>query len=342
MIALQSAPPLPTPPHLAPASLDPPSIPANAPDHCPGTESEQAGKADACAGCANQAVCASGATRAPDPSLPLIAQRLAPVRRKILVLSGKGGVGKSTFTAQLAWALSAGVNPDGHEVQAGVMDIDICGPSIPTLMGVSQAEGSVRSTAEGWEPIYVLPNLALMSIGFLLPAENSAIMWRGPKKSGLIAQFLKDVAWGPLDYLLVDTPPGTSDEHLSAVQYMKEAGIDGAVVLTTPQEVSLQDVRRELDFCRKVGLRVLGVVENMSGFVCPSCKGHSEIFKPSTGGAQKMCDDMGVELLGKVPLDPRIGMSADYGVSFLDEFPDSLATKAYLDIIHRLKEKLDE
>lgn len=160
-------------------------------------------------------------------------------------------------------------------------------------------------------------------------------MWRGPKKNGLIAQFLKDVDWGYLDYMLVDTPPGTSDEHLSVVQYLKESGIDGAVLVTTPQEVALQDVRREIDFCRKVGVPILGLVENMSGFVCPGCKTESKIFKPTTGGAKRLAEETNVELLGSVPLDPRIGKSADYGVSFLDDYPDSPATTAYLDIIDR-------
>jgi Mrp family chromosome partitioning ATPase len=138
-----------------------------------------------------------------------------------------------------------------------------------------------------------------------------------------------------LDYLLIDTPPGTSDEHLSIVQYLKESGIDGAVLITTPQEVALQDVRREIDFCRKVGIRIIGLVENMSGFVCPNCKHESQIFKPTTGGAKALAKETNIELLGVVPLDPRIGKSADYGVSFLDEFPDSPATSAYLSIIDR-------
>ncbi len=160
-------------------------------------------------------------------------------------------------------------------------------------------------------------------------------MWRGPKKNGLIAQFLKDVDWGTLDYLVVDTPPGTSDEHLSVVQLLKESGIDGAVLITTPQEVALQDVAREIDFCRKVGLRILGLVENMAGFVCPNCKAKSQIFRPTTGGAARLAKEMGIELLGSVPLDPRIGKSADYGVNFLEEYPDSPGTTAYLSIIER-------
>ncbi|CCO30446.1 Cytosolic Fe-S cluster assembly factor NBP35 AltName: Full=Nucleotide-binding protein 35 [Rhizoctonia solani AG-1 IB] len=313
---------------------EPPSIPANAPEHCPGTESELAGKADACNGCANQEVCASGVTTGPDPALPLIRSRMADVKRKVLILSGKGGVGKSTFTAQLGWAFAA----DEH-LQTGIMDVDICGPSIPTLFGLANEQ--IHDSASGWSPVYVQDNLCTMSVGFMLPSESSAVMWRGPKKNGLIGQFLKDVDWGELDYLLVDTPPGTSDEHLSIVQYLKESGIDGAVLLTTPQEVALQDVRREISFCRKVGIRILGLVENMSGFVCPGCKAESQIFRPTTGGAAKLAEEEGIELLGRVPLDPRIGKSADYGISFLDEHPDSPATQAYLDIIDRLRAILD-
>jgi len=213
------------------------------------------------------------------------------------------------------------------------MDIDICGPSIPLLTGLENS--TIHTSSAGWSPVYALPNLSVMSIGFLLPSKANAVIWRGPKKNGLIKQFLKDVDWGELDYLVVDTPPGTSDEHLSIVQYMKEAGIDGAVIITTPQEVALQDVRKEIDFCRKTGIPILGVVENMSGFVCPSCKTESQIFKPTTGGAEGMVKEMGLELLGKVPLDPRIGASCDEGKSFLDEYPDSPATAAYLDIVQR-------
>jgi len=213
------------------------------------------------------------------------------------------------------------------------MDVDICGPSIPTILGIASEQ--VHSSSSGWSPVYVQDNMAVMSVGFMLPSSRDAVIWRGPKKNGLISQFLKDVDWGPLDYLLVDTPPGTSDEHLSIVQYLKESGIDGAVLITTPQEVALQDVRREIDFCRKVGIRIIGLVENMSGFVCPNCKHESQIFKPTTGGAKRLAEETNIELLGSVPLDPRIGKSADYGVSFLDEYPDSPATAAYLDIIQR-------
>lgn len=258
--------------------------------------------------------------------------RLKDVRHKILVLSGKGGVGKSTVSAMLGWALSEG-DVEGDN-DTGLMDVDICGPSLPLLFGL---EGQrLHSTSSGILPIPVTSSLSLVSIGFLLPSSNSAVIWRGPKKNGLIKQFLKDVEWGPLQHLVVDTPPGTSDEHLSVVQYLAAAGgVSGAVIVTTPQEVALQDVRKELDFCRKAGVPVLGVVENMSGFVCPSCGGESDIFVPSTGGAEGLAKEWGIDVLGQVPLDPRIGKSGDYGQSFLEEYPESPASVAYRQVVAR-------
>lgn len=297
-------------------------------DHCPGSESNLAGKGDACAGCPNQAICAT-APKGPDPDLPLITGRLSSIRHKILVLSGKGGVGKSTFTTMLAHAFAT--NP---ESMVGIMDTDICGPSIPRMMGV-EAE-TIHVSSSGWSPVWVSDNLGIMSVQFMLPNRDDAVIWRGPKKNGLIKQFLKDVEWGELDYLIVDTPPGTSDEHLSVNSFLKDSGVDGAVVVTTPQEVSLLDVRKEIDFCRKAGIRVLGIVENMSGFVCPSCRHESQIFKATTGGGRRLAQETGIPFLGAVPLDPRIGMACDYGESFFDNFPDSPACKALRDVVRRV------
>lgn len=297
-------------------------------DHCPGPESNLAGKGDACAGCPNQAICAT-APKGPDPDLPLITGRLSSIRHKILVLSGKGGVGKSTFTTMLAHAFAT--NP---ESMVGIMDTDICGPSIPRMMGV-EAE-TIHVSSSGWSPVWVSDNLGIMSVQFMLPNRDDAVIWRGPKKNGLIKQFLKDVEWGELDYLIVDTPPGTSDEHLSVNSFLKDSGVDGAVVVTTPQEVSLLDVRKEIDFCRKAGIRVLGIVENMSGFVCPSCRHESQIFKATTGGGRRLAQETGIPFLGAVPLDPRIGMACDYGESFFDNFPDSPACKALRDVVRRV------
>lgn len=308
------------------------NIPQNAPEHCPGTRSEDAGKASACQGCPNQAICSAGIPKAPDPAIDEIKARMERVKHKILVLSGKGGVGKSTFTAHLAHGLAA-----NEDVQVAVLDIDICGPSIPKVMGLEGEQ--VHHSGSGWSPVYLQDNLAVMSIGFLLASPDDAVIWRGPKKNGLIKQFLRDVDWGErVDYLLVDTPPGTSDEHLSIVQYLSSTDVDGAVVITTPQEVSLMDVRKEINFCRKVNLPVIGVVENMSGFVCPNCKKESQIFPPTTGGAEKMAADMNVPFLGKLPLDPRIGKCCDEGKSFLSEVSDSPASKAYMEIIRKIVE----
>ncbi|XP_021567851.1 cytosolic Fe-S cluster assembly factor NUBP1 isoform X6 [Carlito syrichta] len=248
------------------------------PHDCPGADSAQAGRGASCQGCPNQRLCASGAGAAPDPAIEEIKEKMKTVKHKILVLSGKGGVGKSTFSAHLAHGLAEDENTQVHQ------------------------------SGSGWSPVYVEDNLGVMSVGFLLSSPDDAVIWRGPKKNGMIKQFLRDVDWGEVDYLIVDTPPGTSDEHLSVVQYLATAHIDGAVIITTPQEVSLQDVRKEINFCHKVKLPIIGVVENMSGFICPKCKKESQIFPPTTGGAEVMCQDLKVPLLGKVPLDPRIGI----------------------------------
>nr|KYP72241.1 Cytosolic Fe-S cluster assembly factor nubp1-A [Cajanus cajan] len=280
-------------------------IPENANEHCPGPQSESAGKSDACEGCPNQQICAT-APKGPDPDLVAIAERMATVKHKILVLSGKGGVGKSTFSAQLAFALAA------RDFQVGLLDVDICGPSIPKMLGLEGQE--IHQSNLGWSPVYVESNLGVMSIGFMLPHPDEAVIWRGPRKNGLIKQFLKDVYWGELDFLIVDAPPGTSDEHISIVQCLDATGVDGAIIVTTPQQVSLIDVRKEVNFCKKVGVKVLGVVENMSG-LCQPITDFNEVFDSSGGGAVKMCNDMGIPFLGKVPLDPQLCKAAEEGTS---------------------------
>lgn len=147
-------------------------------------------------------------------------------------------------------------------------------------------EGSdVHRSSTGWSPVFLEDNFAVMSIGFMLPEKDAPVIWRGPRKDGLIKQFLTDVLWESLDYLIIDTPPGTSDEHISSLNYLKKTNLLGAVIVTTPQEVALADVRKEINFCKKTETKVLGVVENMSGFVCPHCSCESQIFPPVTGGA---------------------------------------------------------
>jgi Mrp family chromosome partitioning ATPase len=236
--------------------------------------------------------------------------RLCRIRRKIVVLSGKGGVGKSTVAVNLATALML----SGKRV--GLLDVDIHGPSIPTMLGLEHE--TIQACDGGMLPIE-LGELKVMSLGFLLQNQDDAVIWRGPMKAGVIKQFLKDVAWGDLDYLIVDAPPGTGDEPLSLCQLI--GAPDGAVIVTTPQKVAAVDVRKCISFCRVMKVPVLGVVENMGGFACPKCDEVTPIF--GAGGGKRMADDMGVPFLGSIPLDPKIVECCDGGRAFLHQFADS-------------------
>lgn len=306
------------------AAADDAEVPDNANEGCVGIQSDMAGKAAGCAGCPNQKICQSGEARQVDPAALEVKQKLSDVKNIVLVLSGKGGVGKSTVSTQLAFALSR------QEKDIGLLDVDICGPSIPQMLGVKGSD--IHMSAEGWSPVYVEERLAVMSIGFMLPNYDDPVIWRGPRKNGLIKQFLTDVIWGALDTLVIDTPPGTSDEHMSIVTYLKEAGITGAVIVTTPQEVALADVRKEINFCKKTEIPILGVIENMSGFTCGGCGSVTNIFPSNmSGGAEKMCADMNVPFLGKVPLTPHISQAGENGARIADassaKVMDGLAQK---------------
>jgi len=305
----------------------------DAPDSCVGVQSEAAGTAAGCSGCPNQAACASGEAKKPDPAVNDVRNKLSGVKRKILVLSGKGGVGKSTVSAQLSFGFAA------RSMDVGLLDVDICGPSVPRMLGLLGHD--VHQSSDGWSPVYVDDRLAVMSIGFMLPNQDDAIIWRGPRKNGLIKQFLTDVNWGDLDCLLIDTPPGTSDEHLSVVTYLQESSMDGAVIVTTPQEVSLMDVRKEINFCRKVNLPVIGVIENMSGFVCPQCNHLEHIFAPSTGGAEEMCRQMSVPFLGRIPLDGKVAKAGDAGLPLAQLHPDGKVAKCINDVIEAILKQTD-
>lgn len=313
------------------------SIPENANSCCPGPKSDNAGKSQSCEGCPNKGLCSSGQAAQEDPTIELVKKKLANVKNIILVLSGKGGVGKSTVSSQLALTLAA---VQDQKYQVGLLDIDICGPSIPKMLGLEGQE--VHQSNDGWSPVYYEDNLAVMSIGFLLNNDKDAVIWRGPKKNGLIKQFLTDVCWDDLDYLIIDTPPGTSDEHISIVQYLSKANVLGSVVVTTPQEISLLDVRKELSFCLKTNLKILGVIENMSGFTCPHCKCDTEIFSPETGGADKMCKEFNIPLLTKIPIDIELMRSCDKGKSFYSQYPDKTTSKCFLEVISKLTEGIKE
>ncbi|CAG9535909.1 unnamed protein product [Cercopithifilaria johnstoni] len=298
-------------------------IPENANEDCPGATSADAGKVASCAGCPNQALCSAGEGRKSDADLPAIADRLKNIKHKILILSGKGGVGKSAVAANLARALA-----ENDKIQVGLLDVDICGPSQARMLGVEQE--SVHESADGWCPIAVKDNLVLMSVAFLLQNRSEAVIWRGARKNALIKQFLKDVDWRSLDFLLIDTPPGTSDEHISTVQFLLQAGsVDGAIVVTTPQEISLLDVRKEIDFCRRTKVNVLGVVENMSSFICPCCSKISQLFPRTTGGAETMCTELSVPLLASLPFDSNIAECADAGEDFFEKYHNSVLAKEF-------------
>ncbi|KAL7061113.1 hypothetical protein AAHC03_09089 [Spirometra sp. Aus1] len=237
---------------------------------------------------------------------------IGAVKSVFVVISGKGGVGKSTVACQLAIGLSQ------KNLRVGLLDVDLCGPSIPRILGLEHAQ--VDQCPTGWLPIVAdtaTKNLLVMSIGFLLPDKNSAVVWRGPKKTSMIDQFLGSVCWGSLDALIIDTPPGTSDEHLAVVEKVREFAQDrlkGCIVVTTPQRVALCDVRRQLSFCEKVHLPVVGLVENMSGVECPNCSQVVNLF--SSGGGEALAAAKGVNFLGRLPLNPRVTALSDSADSF--------------------------
>ena len=246
-----------------------------------------------------------------------IQKRMCRITHKVIVMSGKGGVGKTTVAINLAVSLAR----KGKIV--GIMDVDIHGPNVPKMIGANVHK--IAATENSLIPVDVGPNLKVMSIALLLKNENEAVIWRGPLKMGLIKQFLKDVEWGDMDYLIIDAPPGTGDEPLSVVQLIED--LDGAIIVTTPQDIALLDVRKSVTFCKHVKIDVLGIVENMSGFVCPHCGKKSDIFK--SGGGVKLANDEGVTFLGTIPIDGDIVQHSDAGGTLVKAKPEGAVAKAF-------------
>ncbi|XP_028166892.1 cytosolic Fe-S cluster assembly factor NUBP2 homolog [Ostrinia furnacalis] len=253
---------------------------------------------------------------------------LEEVKRVILVLSGKGGVGKSTVSTQLALTLKE------HGFKVGLLDIDLCGPSVPYLLNLENQ--SVHQGPEGWIPVYLdsEQKLGVMSIGFLLSSRNDAVVWRGPKKTSMIKQFLEDVCWQELDFLVIDTPPGTSDEHITVMENLRQVPQCAAIIVTTPQEVAIEDVRKEITFCRKTGIPIMGIVENMSGYECPVCSECTNIF--SSGGGKSLAEIAKIPFLGSLPIDPRVGKLAGQGVAAVKEIPNSNTSKVFSELVKHL------
>jgi len=282
---------------------------------------------DQCGSC-GEASCASRQQAAPQHAAPAqddakLKARLNRIRRKVIVMSGKGGVGKSTVAVNLAMsAMLAGQ-------RVGLLDVDLHGPSVPTMLGLVgyRLEGG----EDGMLPVEV-GGLKVLSVGFLLQNNDDPVIWRGPMKMGVIRQFIEDVEWGDLDLLVIDVPPGTGDEPLSVCQLIPE--LEGAVIVTTPQKVAAADVRKSINFCKELGVKVLGVIENMSGFACPKCGEVTPILRAN--GGRVMANEMGVPFLGSIPIDPLIAKSGDDGKAFVESAASSPAAGAFREIVREL------
>jgi len=252
---------------------------------------------------------------------------LKKIRQKFLVMSGKGGVGKTSVSINLALALSR----KGFKV--GIIDVDIHGPDVPRMLGL---DGILTVNEKNRViPMPYSDNLSVISIESMMPSKDEAIIWRGPMKHAAIRQFIGDVEWGNLDFLIIDSPPGTGDEPLTIAQTIPEAK---AIIVTTPQEVSLADVRKSINFCKNVGLDIFGLVENMSGFTCPHCGESFDLF--GSGGGKRTADETGISFLGRIPFDMNMVACSDTGVSFQEKYVDSPVTRAFDQIADKMAGEL--
>lgn len=252
-----------------------------------------------------------------------VKESLAHIKRKFIVMSGKGGVGKTSTAVNVAIALSR----QGYKV--GLIDVDLHGPDVPRMLGLNNL--LEMNEAQKLIPARYNDHLAAVSVETLMEGKDDAIIWRGPVKHSMIQQFIGLVDWGDLDILLIDAPPGTGDEPLTVAQTIKDAQ---AVIVTTPQEVSLADVRKSINFCKTVNMKIFGLIENMSGLVCPHCQSLLDLF--GTGGGERTASSMQIDFLGRIPFDPNVVTCGDSGVSYQEKHPDSLVTQAY----HQIAQKL--
>lgn len=252
-----------------------------------------------------------------------VASSLKKIKHKFVVMSGKGGVGKTSTSVNLAIALA----DKGFDV--GIMDVDLHGPDVPRMLGLTGMP-DVNSKRK-LSPMRFSEKLSAISMESFLPQRDDAVIWRGPLKFSAIRQFIADVDWGDLDFLIIDSPPGTGDEPLTVAQQIPESR---AVIVTTPQEVALADVRKSINFCRTVKLEIFGLVENMSGLHCPHCGEMIDLF--GAGGGERTARDMNIPFLGRIPMDPRMVACGDSGVSYQRSYPDSSVTKAFSAIADRM------
>lgn len=256
-----------------------------------------------------------------------IIKNMDHIGHKIVVMSGKGGVGKTTVAVNLATGLSLSGN------KVGILDVDIHGPNVPKMLGIDK-ETKMQSDGDSIIPIIVENNLKVMSMAFMLSSPDSPVIWRGPMKMSVINQFLGDVDWGELDYLIVDLPPGTGDESLSIAQQIPGAE---AVIVTTPQDVALLDSRKSVIFAKQMNMPILGIVENMSGLNCPHCGNNIDLFK--IGGGEKTAEEMGVPFLGRLPIDPEIVGAGDSGSPIISSDNKSESSKALVKIVENIENR---
>ncbi len=252
-----------------------------------------------------------------------VEKALSQIKHKLIVMSGKGGVGKTSTSINLAIALA------NKGYQVGIMDVDLHGPDVPRMLGL---KGMLDlSNNKKLEPMHRMENLKVVSIESLTMSKDDAIIWRGPIKYSAIKQFIGDVEWGDLDFLIIDSPPGTGDEPLTIAQTIKDAK---AIIVTTPQEVSLADVRKSISFCKTVKMAIFGLIENMSGFVCPHCGETVDIF--GSGGGERTAAAASIPFLGRIPMDPKVVACGDDGCSIQEKYADSEAAKAIAGIADRV------
>lgn len=254
--------------------------------------------------------------------------KLNKIKHKIAVMSGKGGVGKSTVTANLAMAFAV----HGHKDKVGVLDADIHGPCIPKMLGLKGQ--TLKGGPDGvLFPVTHSLGIKVASMDFLLPNDETPVVWRGPLKMRLIQQFLSDIVWGDLDYLFIDLPPGTGDEPLTVVQLIPD--MDGVVIVTMPSEVSEAVVKKSVTFAKQAGIPIIGIIENMSGFVCPDCGAKIDIFR--AGAGKRIARDPSVPYLGNIPIDPQICNDSDNGVPFTVANPAAPSAKAFKEIVEKIE-----
>jgi len=251
---------------------------------------------------------------------------MAKIKRKIVVLSGKGGVGKSTVAVNLALALAASYGPE----TVGILDADITGPSIPKMLGVRGM--ALQSGPPGIFPAFGPMGVKIVSMDFLLPSDETPVIWRGPLKSSAIRQFLGEIVWGKLEYLLIDLPPGTGDEALTVIQSIPK--VDGAIIVTIPSEVSELVVKKAVEFARRLNTPILGIVENMAEFRCPKCGAVYQILR--SGAGERIAEQMGVRLLGKIPLDPTVSETSDAGKPIVASDPQHPIAKTFMKIAEEI------